>query len=47
MELSWWQASDADVAAIGGAYHGDPFAVLGLHRAPPGPVRRSAAVRAA
>ena len=39
MEAQWWHASDADVAAIVGARHGDPFAVLGLHRAPPGPVR--------
>ncbi len=35
-DTSFWQASDEDVAAIVGAWHRDPFAVLGLHRAAPG-----------
>jgi 1,4-alpha-glucan branching enzyme len=38
-ESSWWLAADADLAASASARHGDPFAVLGLHRAPPGPTR--------
>ncbi len=36
MEASLWQASDEDVAAIVGARHPDPFALLGLHRVQPG-----------
>ncbi|MDA8249369.1 MAG: 1,4-alpha-glucan branching protein GlgB [Rhodospirillales bacterium] len=36
MSTSLWQLSDEDVAAICDARHPDPFAVLGLHRAPPG-----------
>jgi 1,4-alpha-glucan branching enzyme len=36
MEESPGQASDQDVAAIAGARHPDPFAVLGLHRTTPG-----------
>ncbi|MBN9511243.1 MAG: 1,4-alpha-glucan branching protein GlgB [Alphaproteobacteria bacterium] len=36
MSPSPWQASDEDVAALEEAQHGDPFAVLGLHRAPAG-----------
>jgi 1,4-alpha-glucan branching enzyme len=36
MDLAGWQASDGTVTAIAGASHGNPFAVLGLHRAPPG-----------
>ena len=35
MNPSPWQLSDEDVAAICGARHPDPFAVLGLHRGPP------------
>ncbi len=36
MNTSPWQLSDEDVALIAEARHPDPFAVLGLHRAPPG-----------
>jgi 1,4-alpha-glucan branching enzyme len=36
METSLWQASDEDVAAIAGARHPDPFALLGPHRVMPG-----------
>jgi len=35
MDASSWQASDEDVAAVVGARHHDPFAVLGLHRTQP------------
>ncbi len=38
---SGWQASDGDVAAIVAARHGDPFAVLGQHQTPAGPVVRA------
>jgi len=33
LQASSWQASDEDVSAVVGAWHSDPFAVLGLHRA--------------
>ena len=36
-----WQARDGDVAAIVAARHGDPFAVLGQHLTPAGPVVRA------
>ena len=41
MAQSGWQASDGDVAAIVAARHGDPFAVLGQHQTPAGPVVRA------
>jgi 1,4-alpha-glucan branching enzyme len=36
-----WRASEADIAAIVGARHGDPFAVLGPHATPAGLVIRA------
>ena len=36
-----WQAHDGDVAAIAAARHGDPFAILGQHDTPAGPVVRA------
>ncbi len=36
-----WQATEADVSAIVGARHGDPFAVLGPHRSDAGLVIRA------
>ncbi len=36
-----WRVHDGDVAALVGARHGDPFAVLGLHETPAGPVIRA------
>jgi 1,4-alpha-glucan branching enzyme len=36
-----WRASKADIAAIVGARHGDPFAVLGPHATPAGLVIRA------
>ena len=36
-----WQASKAAIAAIVGARHGDPFAVLGPHRTAAGLVIRA------
>ena len=41
MVESGWQARDGDVAAIVDARHGDPFAVLGQHVTPAGPVVRA------
>ena len=41
MVESGWQARDGDVAAIIAARHGDPFAVLGQHVTPAGPVVRA------
>ncbi len=41
MVESGWQARDGDVAAIVAARHGDPFAVLGQHVTPAGPVVRA------
>ncbi len=41
MVESGWQARDGDVAAIIAARHGDPFAVLGQHATPAGPVVRA------
>jgi 1,4-alpha-glucan branching enzyme len=36
-----WQASEADIAAIVGARHGDPFAILGSHATEAGQVIRA------
>ena len=41
MDAPPWQASEADVAAIVGARHGDPFAVLGPHQTGAGLVIRA------
>ena len=41
MVESGWQARNGDVAAIVAARHEDPFAVLGQHRTPSGPVVRA------
>jgi len=41
MAKAVWRASDADIAAVVGARHGDPFAVLGLHQTSAGPVIRA------
>jgi 1,4-alpha-glucan branching enzyme len=39
--IETWRASDSDVSAFVAARHGDPFAVLGLHETPDGPVIRA------
>jgi 1,4-alpha-glucan branching enzyme len=36
-----WRASKAEIAAVVGARHGDPFAVLGPHATPAGLVIRA------
>jgi 1,4-alpha-glucan branching enzyme len=41
MKVVRWRAKEADVAAIVGARHDDPFAVLGLHRVDTGFVIRA------
>jgi len=41
MVESGWQARNGDVAAIVAARHEDPFAVLGQHQTPSGPVVRA------
>jgi len=41
MVESGWQARNGDVAAIVAARHEDPFAVLGQHQTPAGPVVRA------
>jgi 1,4-alpha-glucan branching enzyme len=41
MDTASWQASEDDIAAIVGARHGDPFAVLGPHQTPAGQVIRA------
>ncbi|HEX4767046.1 MAG TPA: 1,4-alpha-glucan branching protein GlgB [Lichenihabitans sp.] len=41
MSESGWQARESDVAAIVAARHGDPFAVLGVHRQADGGVLRA------
>jgi 1,4-alpha-glucan branching enzyme len=40
MGVAPWQASEDDIAAIVGARHGDPFALLGPHETPAGLVVR-------
>ncbi len=39
--MTGWRVSDADIAAIVGARHADPFSVLGPHRTPDGVVIRA------
>ena len=41
MAAAAWQASEAEIAAIVGARHGDPFAILGPHMTGDGQVIRA------